>query len=99
MKIIHIIEENIWKKVNKQPLYFADSLKEQGFIHCCLPEQVDFVVKNWFPEKKNLLLLEIDTEKLDSNLVFENHNNGSEAFPHVYGPINSSAIIACIPLI
>ena len=98
MKIIHIVEESIWKKTSNQPLYFADSLKEQGFIHCCLPKQVNFVVKNWFPGKKNLLLLEIDTEKLDVNLVFEILDNGLEAFPHVYGPINSNAIIKCIPL-
>jgi uncharacterized protein (DUF952 family) len=97
MKIIHIIEDKTWQKVKNQLQYFGDTLNEQGFIHCCLPNQVPFVLKNWFPDRQDLLLLEIDTEKLESRLVFENLEGGEEMFPHIYGPLNKGAVIAWYP--
>lgn len=92
MKIIHIIDTESWQKNQDQTQYFGDSLKSQGFIHCCLPEQVDNVMKTWFPGRKDLLLLEIDSEKLTARLVFENLERGEEKFPHIYGPLNIDAV-------
>ncbi|MDP2964761.1 MAG: DUF952 domain-containing protein [Pelolinea sp.] len=97
MKIIHIIQESTWQKVRSQPQYFGDSLIGQGFIHCCLPEQIDFVLNKWFPGREDMLLLDIDTEKLDAQLVFENLEGGEEKFPHIYGPLNMDAVIAWYP--
>lgn len=97
MKIFHIIDSSTWQKVKNKEQYFGDSLKTQGFIHCCLPSQVDFVLKLWFPNRDDLLLLEIDSTKLNSRLVFENLEGGEEKFPHIYGPINKNAIIAWYP--
>jgi uncharacterized protein (DUF952 family) len=97
MKIIHIIEASSWQIRNNQSEYFGDSLQTQGFIHCCLPTQVDFVVKTWFAGREDLVLLEIDSEKLTARLVFENLEGGEEKFPHIYGPINKDAIIGWYP--
>ena len=79
------------------PNYFGDTLKRQDFIHCCLPQQVDDVLKNWFPGREDLVFLEIDTDKLASRLVFENLEGGEEKFPHIYGPINPEEIISIYP--
>lgn len=98
MKIIHIVEVNSWQNYQNQPKYFGDSLKSLGFIHCCLPEQVISVINAWFPGRDDLLLLEIDSEKLKERLVFENLEGGEEKFPHIYGPINKDAIIAWYPI-
>ncbi len=97
MRIIHIVEAKSWQKVQDQSQYFGDSYKSQGFIHCCLPEQVDFVINTWFPGREDLLLLEINSEKLLARLVFENLEGGEEKIPHIYGPINKDAIIAWYP--
>ena len=97
MKIYHIIEAESWQKKQSENRYIGDSLADQGFIHCCLPEQVDFVVEKWFPGKNDLLILEINSDKLISPLVFENLDGGEEKFPHIYGPINRDAIITSNP--
>ena len=97
MKIIHIVEAKSWQKVQGWSQYFRDSFKSQGFIHCCLPEQVGFVINTWFPGREDLLLLEINSEKLLARLVFENLEGGEEKFPHIYGPINNDAIITWYP--
>jgi uncharacterized protein (DUF952 family)/flavin reductase (DIM6/NTAB) family NADH-FMN oxidoreductase RutF len=99
MKIIHLIEENKWLEIKDKPLYFGDSLKESGFIHCCLPGQVDFVLRKWFPEREDILLLEIDSDLIDAPLAFENVEDSEEKFPHIYGPINRNAIKACYPCV
>jgi len=97
MKIIHIIDQETWQKVKNQYEYSGDSLIEQGFIHCCLPEQVDFVLNQWFPDREDMLLLEIDSDKLKTPIVFENLDGGEENFPHIYGPLNMEAVIAWYP--
>ncbi len=97
MIIIHIVDSDIWKKNKGSSQYFGDLLKSQGFVHCCLPGQVDDVLKNWFPWKEDITFLEIDTNELSSRLEFENLEGGEEKFPHIYGPINNKAIISWYP--
>jgi len=97
MIIIHIVDAGTWEKNKGKPQYFGDTLKSQGFIHCCLPEQVDEVLKNWFPGREDLIFLEIETDKLTAPLEFENLEGGEERFPHVYGPINNEAINSWYP--
>ena len=97
MIIIHIVDSETWKNNKGNSQYFGDSLSNQGFIHCCLPEQVDDVLKNWFPGREDLTILEIDTKELSSRLEFENLEGGEEKFPHIYGPINNKAIISWYP--
>jgi uncharacterized protein (DUF952 family)/flavin reductase (DIM6/NTAB) family NADH-FMN oxidoreductase RutF len=99
MKIIHLIEENIWLKAKDQPSYFGDSLKELGFIHCCLPEQVDSVMQKWFPNREDIFILEIDSNLLNAPLIFENVEDSNDKFPHIYGPINRNAIITWYPCV
>lgn len=97
MIIIHIVNSVTWEKNKENSQYFGETLKSQGFIHCCLPKQVDDVLKNWFPKREDLIFLEIDADKLSSRLILENLEGGEERFPHVYGPINHNAIISWYP--
>jgi uncharacterized protein (DUF952 family) len=93
MKILHITENAAWKEAQSTGIYSADSLAEQGFIHCCLDNQLDQVLKKWYPQAHGLLLLEIDPERLDAKLVYENLEGGEELFPHIYGPLNLDAVV------
>ncbi|MDO9545593.1 MAG: DUF952 domain-containing protein [Pelolinea sp.] len=94
MHIFHITEKNAWQAAKKNPEYLGDTFSTDGFIHCCLLEQVEGVLKNWFDGKDNLILLEIDTEILLAPIKNENLEGGVELFPHIYGPINIDAVIA-----
>ncbi len=98
MKIIHIVEASVGKNEANWQQYFEDLLKNNSFIHCCLPSQVDFVLNSWFSKSDNLIIIEIDSELLQSPLIFENLEGGKEEFPHIYGPINKDAIITWYPL-
>jgi len=93
MKIFHITEQSTWQETKYHSFYERDTLSVDGFIHCCLFEQIEDVLLNWFKGKHDVVILEIDTEILLSPVKYENLEGGLEMFPHVYGPINLDAVI------
>ena len=92
MIIYHITQPEIWNHPKPDGLFYGDSLSQLGFIHCCTKNQISGVLKNWFAGKKDLLILEIEVEKIDVKVIFENLEGNSELFPHIYGAVNLEAI-------
>lgn len=89
--IYHLIPKSAWDQRGEGP-YRADSLATQGFIHCSNLDQV-VRVANWFyADQPDMLLMEIDVQKLTASIRDEDPGIG-ERFPHVYGPINPEAIV------
>ena len=72
--------------------YETDSLHARGFIHCSKPEQVISVANFKFRCQTDLVLLYIDTDKVTSEIRYENCEGGNELFPHIYGPLNIEAV-------
>lgn len=50
-------------------------------------------MKQWFPDKLDMLALEIETDLLKSTVIHENLEGGEEKFPHIYGPVNREAVV------
>ncbi len=61
-RIFQITDLTQWQAAQASGAYAADSLSAQGFIHCSTGEQVIPVANRWFEGRKDLLLLEIDTD-------------------------------------
>jgi len=93
MHIYHITDRSSWLAEKMSSHYKGDTLESDGFIHCCMSEQVTFVLENWFKGVKDLVMLVIDTDKLTSPVKYENLEGGDELFPHIYGSINLDAVI------
>ena len=91
--IYHVTTKQEWNAAKEKGFYVAASLRVEGFIHCSEAKQVDGVLQRYYPGKKNLLKLVIDTEKLESPLKYELAPSIKENFPHIYRPINLDAII------
>jgi uncharacterized protein (DUF952 family) len=72
---------------------FAGSKKdlEDGFIHFSGEEQVEETLKKYYSNQKNLVLLKIDTLKLD-HLIWEQASDGN-MFPHLYSTLDLSNIV------
>lgn len=92
MRIYHIVLPDVWQKFADEEFYEAESLRDEGFIHCSFAQQVADVLERYYAGVESVVLLTIDTEKLSAKLVEEPSTN-SEIYPHVYGPINRQAII------
>lgn len=92
MQIYHIVLPEKWAEFEGQDFYKADSLETEGFIHCSFSEQIDGVLERYYSDAERVFILEVDPEKLTSKLVNEPSTN-DEIYPHIYGPINKSAIV------
>jgi uncharacterized protein (DUF952 family) len=90
--IYHIVEKESWEEQKDSAEYIHSSLAIEHFIHCSTESQVAGVLERYYQGKTDLLKLSIDPSKLTSPLKYEEASIG-EAFPHVFGPINNSAIV------
>lgn len=71
------------------------SVDEEGFTHCAHAHQVAGVARRFYADiTEALVLLEIDPSLLTSQVVEEVPSGATEAFPHVYGPIDVTAVVA-----
>jgi uncharacterized protein (DUF952 family) len=90
-----VADKNNWKRAEKEGLYENQSLDTKGFIHCSDPSQITKVVHKNFKNKEDLEILVIDPSKLESLVKYEPSRSG-DMYPHVYGPINTEAVIRTI---
>ena len=96
--IFHIASAAAWQEAAHRARYEADSLSSEGFIHCSEPHQVIRVANARFRNRRDLVMLQIDTTQVEAPIRFENLEGGDEPFPHVYGSLPMVAIVAAWPL-
>jgi len=96
--IYHVTTASDWNAAKQKGFYEHLSLKDEGFIHCSQEHQVAEVLERYFAGKNDLVKLVIDTDKLTSKFVFDWSPSIQDTFPHVYGPINSDAVVDVVPL-
>lgn len=95
--ILNIARMSEWEAAVAQGYYTTASLSSEGFIHCSTVSQVVKTANRFFPAQQGLLLLCIDVDKLESEVKYEGPE-GLEGvrterhFPHIYGPLNVSAV-------
>ena len=68
----------------------------EGFIHCSTPAQVLQVANARFRGRSDLLLLSIDTDRVDAEIRYENLEGGEQLFPHIYGELDRDAVIRVV---
>ena len=101
--ILHITTHKEWEKALLKGEYTAFSLNSEGFIHCSTLKQTVDTANIFFRGQNGLALLCIDENKLKSGCKYENPTGGGQhapsvgnLFPHIYGPINCSAVIKVV---
>ncbi len=102
--IYHIVKEKYYLQQAGEKSYEPAGMEKSGFVHCALEESVIPVADDYYSEVDDkLILLKIDPLKLTSETRYEAaspaegsgtlHVNSSPVFPHVYGPIDNSAVV------
>jgi histidine triad (HIT) family protein len=94
--ILHIAKKSEWEKAQAQGQYQVPSLNSEGFIHFSYPSQAVESANRHFRGEKDVVLLRVDESKLKSPLKVEPSRGGQE-FPHLYGPLNTDAVLEAIP--
>jgi uncharacterized protein (DUF952 family) len=101
VQIFHIAEADRWAAARLAGSYAQSTLdrtlEEEGFLHAAREDQWQGVLDRHYADiTKPLVLLVIDTDKLTS--PWREDLVGDTTYPHIYGPLNPSAVVETIPL-
>jgi uncharacterized protein (DUF952 family)/heme-degrading monooxygenase HmoA len=98
-RVFHVALPDDWADARPAGEYAVStrgrSLAQEGFIHCSFADQVEVVANRYYADVDELVVLTIDPSLLASELVVEEPFPGApERYPHVYGAIPLSAVVA-----
>lgn len=87
--VLHIAHRDPWEAAARAGDYRPLSLDSDGFIHCSTPEQTVETANQFFPGQEGLVLLCIDTSRLQAEVRYEAPaclgDQRESLFPHIYG--------------
>lgn len=92
--ILHITQKSQWEQAKLTGIYYNNTLDSEGFIHCSTIKQLERTANKFFANQTGLVLLCIDSEKVQPEIKYE--AVGEENFPHIYGALNTDAVIDAI---
>lgn len=98
MLIFHIADPDDWRSARRDGCYTTSTqgrtLDEEGFVHCSRYDQLDGVLDVEYDDGPGpLTLLVIDTDRLDAPRRLDDVPEAGDEHPHIYGPLNTSAVI------
>lgn len=97
MDIFHIVDRDEWNKAKKEGTYHPSSLDNEGFVHLSKADQILEVANNFYKGQKNLIILRVDSQKLQAELKVEPPLEAPFSgilYPHLYGDLNIDAVEA-----
>lgn len=98
-ELLHIAMPDDWYAAREAGEYRVStrdrSLDDVGFVHCAYPKQLEGVANRFYADVAELVVLHLEPELFEAEVRVEPASDGgSELFPHVYGPIPTSAVVA-----
>jgi uncharacterized protein (DUF952 family) len=89
----HLVPEAIWTTSDPATAYAADSLESEGFIHCTdgVAALGDTFDRYYAGDPRPFLALTLDLDALDAPWRYDVPGS---PYPHIYGSIARSAIVA-----
>jgi uncharacterized protein (DUF952 family) len=98
-EIFHITTRLEWEQALADGEYRAGSMAAEGFIHASDPGQVAGSADRFFRGRSGLVVLRIDTDRVDSPIRRESSPDSDRPFPHIHGPLNLDAVVEVVPLV
>jgi uncharacterized protein (DUF952 family) len=95
MKIYKVCSLSHWKQAQEQGVFKGVAIDiSDGYIHFSSAEQLAETLAKHFAGQSNLVLLTIETDKLDGDKLKWEPSRGGQLFPHLYADLPLAAIIA-----
>lgn len=96
--LFHLATVTQWTAYEEGGAIVPASLDDEGFVHCSWGRQVAGTVRKHFAGVDELLALELDPGRIAAPVVAEDTSGAGQAFPHVYGPVPTGAVLAAYVL-
>jgi uncharacterized protein (DUF952 family) len=98
--LLHLTTSTEWATALDAGAVTPPSLAEVGFVHLSTPAQVHLPAQRLFAGRRDVVVLVVDPALLADPVRFEPGVPGDPAsmrFPHLYGPLPISAVLAVVP--
>ena len=95
--LIHLPRQPTWRAATSGGVFEPPSLAEEGFIHLCRPLEAVMVANLMFASADDLLVVAIDSRRLQAELRLDGERPGGFAWPHLHGPLNLEAVVRALP--
>lgn len=102
--ILHIAHRDDWEASAPRGYYEPDSLDTDGFIHCSTIGQTVEIANQLYANQQDLVLLCIDKYQTEAEIKYEasacaGDEWAGSLFPHIYGPLNVSAVVMVVEFV
>jgi uncharacterized protein (DUF952 family) len=95
--LYHFAAPADWDAARGVGAYAPPGLAVEGFIHAATAAQVPGVIQRHLRGHGPCVRLTLDADALRPLLVFEWSQASGDLYPHVFGPIPVSAVVAAEP--
>lgn len=91
----HLAVQEVWKRQEDRDNYVPEEYEADGFLHCTngLDELVQVGNRYYRGDDRERIVLVLDVSKIESPVRYDDPN---EIFPHIYGPLNTSAVVGVL---
>ena len=94
--LFHITSLAEWQEAQSVGEYKPEAFAREQFIHCSYRHQLLTVANRFYHGQDGLVVLLIDSTKINSKLIEENLEGGTELYPHLYGVLPTNAVSKAI---
>lgn len=93
----HLVPVGVWERARDAETYVPEAFNAEGFIHCTNGTDQLVAVANLFyaNDSREFLVLALDVTKIQADVRYD---DPGLLFPHIYGPLNTSAVIGELPV-
>lgn len=90
--IYKALTQEQWASFQKTTLFTGSPADyADGYIHLSLASQLKTTLDKWYPNQKEVALLQIEAETIAVDLKYE-ISRGGAAFPHLYADLPLTAV-------
>lgn len=91
----HLVPIPVWEERGDGESYLPEAFEQDGFIHTTNGLDPLIEVANMFytGDDRPYMVLVLDTTKITSELRYDDEG---QVYPHIYGPLNTDAVIGTL---
>ena len=88
----HLVPEEVWQTQRLDSEYLPEAFPHDGFIHCTngLDELLNVANRYYVDDAREFIVLALDLSRVTAEVRYD---DPGQLFPHIYGPLNTDAIV------
>ncbi|MEQ7153819.1 DUF952 domain-containing protein [Brevundimonas aurifodinae] len=95
--VYKLLDAAEWRRALAEGVFLGSEVdRADGYIHLSTAAQLAETARKHFAGRTDLMRLTVDLEALGDAVVWE-PSRGGALFPHIYGPMPTTAVIEAAP--